>query len=92
MFSKQQSPGSQVPQRLRLADFPAPFQACCCPAWPAVKVIMPPTATRDHPVDLWLCRHHYRASEAALLEAGATVLVLSGAQARPAVTHVAPVA
>jgi hypothetical protein len=38
-----------------------------------VKVIMPPTADRAHPVDLWLCGHHYRASLAALLTAGANV-------------------
>jgi hypothetical protein len=34
---------------------------------------MPPTAARPHPVDLWLCGHHYRASLAALLTAGARV-------------------
>jgi len=49
-------------------------QSCCCPARPQVKVIMPPTATRPHPVDLWLCGHHYRASRAALAAAGATVV------------------
>jgi len=38
-----------------------------------VKVIMPPAAGRAHPVDLWLCGHHYRASVAALLASGATV-------------------
>lgn len=34
---------------------------------------MPPTANRPHPVDLWLCGHHYRASLGALLAAGAKV-------------------
>jgi hypothetical protein len=34
---------------------------------------MPPVPGRDHPVDLWLCGHHYRASSAALLLAGAQV-------------------
>jgi hypothetical protein len=34
---------------------------------------MPPAPGRDHPVDLWLCGHHYRASSAALLLADATV-------------------
>ena len=34
---------------------------------------MPPTADRAHPVDLWLCGHHYHASFAALLRAGANV-------------------
>jgi hypothetical protein len=34
---------------------------------------MPPTADRAHLADLWLCGHHYRASAAALLNAGARV-------------------
>jgi len=34
---------------------------------------MPPAAGRIRPVDLWLCGHHYRASQAALLLAGARV-------------------
>ena len=37
---------------------------------------MPATATRPHPVDLWLCGHHYRASHAALAEAGAAASTL----------------
>ena len=37
---------------------------------------MPATAARPHPVDLWLCGHHYRASQAALAEAGAAVQTL----------------
>lgn len=37
---------------------------------------MPATVTRPHPVDLWLCGHHYRASHAALAEAGAAVQTL----------------
>ncbi len=32
---------------------------------------MPPSPTRAHSVDLWLCGHHYRASLAALSAAGA---------------------
>lgn len=50
-----------------------PSRSCCCPARPVVKVIMPPVPGRDHPVDLYLCGHHYHASTAALLLAGATV-------------------
>jgi len=38
-----------------------------------VKVMMPPVPGRAHPVDLWLCGHHYRASLASLLAAGAIV-------------------
>jgi len=53
--------------------------------------MMPPTATRRHPVDLLLCGHHLRASEAALRAAGATVydsagaVVMLGLNGRPAV-------
>ncbi len=43
------------------------------------KVVMPPTATRPRPVDLWLCGHHYRASRAALESAGAQVYPLAAA-------------
>ena len=48
-------------------------RACCCPARPMVTVVMPPTASRPYPVDLLLCGHHYRVSQAALRAAGATV-------------------
>jgi len=74
MFRKDQHT-SEAPslQDLRFADPSVPSKACCCPARPAVKVIMPPTAGRARPVDLWLCGHHYRASLAALLSAGASV-------------------
>ncbi len=53
-------------------------RACCCPAKPAVIVVMPPTATRPHPTELLLCGHHYRVSRHALDLAGATVLDLLG--------------
>jgi len=45
----------------------------CCPARPVVAVVMPPVPGRPYPIDLLLCGHHYRASEIALLAAGATV-------------------
>ena len=48
-------------------------RACCCPARPVVTVVMPPTANRPHPVDLLLCGHHFRVSQAALQAAGAAV-------------------
>ena len=48
-------------------------RACCCPARPVVRVMMPATATRPEPVDLLLCGHHYRASQAGLRAAGASV-------------------
>jgi hypothetical protein len=49
-------------------------RACCCPARPAVVVLMPATPGRPHRTDLLLCRHHYRVSQKALTEAGALVL------------------
>lgn len=61
-----------------LGDPSVPMQACCCPASPMFKILMPPTVTRPHPVDLWLCGHHYRASRAALKSAGAQVYPLAG--------------
>lgn len=54
-------------------DPEVPSRSCCCPARPIVKIIMPSTPSRPRPVDLWLCDHHYRASQAALLLAGAVV-------------------
>ena len=50
-----------------------PDRACCCPARPVVTVIMPPAPGRPHPVDLLLCGHHFRVSQAALTTAGAAV-------------------
>jgi hypothetical protein len=60
-------------------------RACCCPARPVVRVMMPATACRPDPVDLLLCGHHYRVSRAALHASGAAVydetgaLIMSGA-------------
>jgi hypothetical protein len=51
----------------------AEYRACCCPARPVVRVIMPPTPGRPHAVDLLLCGHHYRNSRQILATAGATV-------------------
>lgn len=66
------------------ADSPAsyPDRACCCPARPLVKVVMPAGATRP-PVDLWLCGHHWRASRAALTSAGAVAYDLTPAETEP---------
>jgi hypothetical protein len=62
-----ESPGATAP-----AESPAsyPDRACCCPARPMVKVIMPATAARPA-TDLWLCGHHWRVSCKSLLAAGA---------------------
>ncbi len=48
-------------------------RACCCPARPVVRAVMPAGASRSEPVDLLLCGHHYRVGHAALLAAGAAV-------------------
>ena len=52
--------------------------ACCCPANPVVRVILPATATRPHRTELLLCGHHYRVSSQALAAANATVSELLG--------------
>src|SRR6516164_10857185 len=52
--------------------------ACCCPAKPVVVAVMPPAPGRDHPTDLLLCGHHYRASRQALATAGAVVYDATG--------------
>jgi hypothetical protein len=53
-------------------------RACCCPAQPVVRVVIPPTPRRPHSVDLLLCGHHYRVSRPALTAAGARVVSLPG--------------
>ena len=58
--------------------------ACCCPANPVVRVVMPATAARPHRTELLLCGHHYRVSRQALAAANATVTELLGsAGSRP---------
>jgi hypothetical protein len=51
-------------------------QACCCPAKPAVRVVMPPSPSRRHSTELFLCGHHFRLSRAALALARAVVYPL----------------
>ena len=46
-----------------------------------VRVIMPASAARPHPVDLLLCGHHYRVSHAAIEAARVTIEVLPGRSA-----------
>jgi hypothetical protein len=57
--------------------------ACCCPANPVVRVIMPATAARPHRTELLLCGHHYRVSCEALAVANATVTELLGPAGSP---------
>jgi hypothetical protein len=49
-------------------------RACCCPARPVVRVLIPPISARPHSVALLLCGHHYRASCVALAAAGAVII------------------
>jgi hypothetical protein len=53
-------------------DPSVPARACCCPARPMVKVMMPSAPGRPYPVDLLLCGHHYHVARPALAAAGAT--------------------
>jgi hypothetical protein len=69
--------GNPPPDSL-LPDAHREDRACCCPAQPVVQVMMPPTPSRPHSVDLLLCGHHYRVSRPALAAAGATVMHLPG--------------
>ena len=50
---------------------------------------MPATAARPHPVDLWLCGHHYRVAQKALAAAGAGVQIV-GHEASDWLATVAP--
>ncbi len=52
--------------------------SCCCSAGPAVIAIMPARTGREHPTELLLCMHHYRASREALDASQATVVSLAG--------------
>jgi len=60
-----------------------PGPACCCPANPVVRVIMPATAARPHRTELLLCGHHYRVSRQAPAAANAKVTELLGPAGRP---------
>lgn len=46
-------------------------RACCCPSRPVMRVLMPPTPERPHPVEFLLCGHHFRVSQWTLAAAGA---------------------
>jgi hypothetical protein len=59
------------------------LRACCCPAKPAVVAIMPPGPGRAAESELFLCRHHYVASERALASAAAAVFDSSGEPLTP---------
>jgi hypothetical protein len=74
------SPGSQAAgtapddQAARSGPHDLGDRACCCPARPVVRVLIPPASARPHSADLLLCGHHYRTSGAALAAAGAVIM------------------
>jgi hypothetical protein len=68
-----ESGGATPVLSLRSSPLSDEDRACCCPARPVVRVIMPPIPGRPHAVDLLLCGHHYRISRRVLATAGATV-------------------
>jgi hypothetical protein len=80
-------------EELGLLEPEVPSRACCCPAKPAVRAMMPPAQGRPHPVDLWLCAHHYLGARGALdtahatVEDLATVLAPTGPDAPPQRDH-----
>ncbi len=88
MFNRHEVHCAPAPDQLSFIDPSVPSRACCCPARPAVKVTMPPAAGRPRPVDLWLCGHHYRASSAALLLAGALVEDIDVPRGEPCASRV----
>jgi len=53
-------------------------RACCCPARPVIRVLMPATPSRPYRVDLLLCGHHYRLAQWALAAAGGVAQILPG--------------
>ena len=53
-------------------------RACCCSARPMVRVLMPPSASRRHSVELLLCGHHFRISQWRLAAAGAVARLMPG--------------
>jgi hypothetical protein len=63
----------EAPSLLDEAPSGSVSNACCCPARPAVRVVMPPGPARRHTTELLLCGHHYRVSKTALTKVGAIV-------------------
>jgi hypothetical protein len=72
------------------AEWPGPprlaERSCCCPAKPVVRVLIPPTPERRHPVDLLLCGHHYLACRGALAGANAVAIDETGSVLDPGPT------
>src|SRR6184192_3505651 len=53
-------------------------RACCCPAEPVVRVVLPPGPARAQTTDLLLCARHYRISRHAFIAAEAAICELPG--------------
>jgi len=92
MFSRHQAHETPAPEYFTFTDPAIPSRACCCPARPVVKVMMPPAPGRPRPVDLWLCGHHYHASFLALQMAGAVVEELDRPSGEPQASHASSIA
>jgi len=63
---------------------PLSGRACCCPARPVVRVLIPPGSARPHSAGLLLCGHHYVASRTALAAVRAVVIDETGTVLEPA--------
>jgi hypothetical protein len=50
--------------------------ACCCPAHPVVRVLMPAVQNRPYRVELLFCGHHFRRFQWELAVAGAIAFPL----------------
>jgi hypothetical protein len=90
---KKGTPGFGMAQDETLSGWPAwrADRACCCPAQPVIRAIIPPTPERRHSVDLLLCGHHYRVSRQALAAARARIENLPGKDAAAAAALLEPV-
>lgn len=62
--------GQLVTGQKRAAPLGVAARVCCCPARPAVAVVLPPTASRQDPGGLLPCGYLFRASQASLQTAG----------------------
>ena len=70
-----QTAGTYPDDQARWSNRPAlGDRACCCPARPVVRILIPPTVARPRSVDLLLCGHHFRTSCAARAAAGEMIV------------------
>ncbi|HET9173521.1 MAG TPA: hypothetical protein VFN97_29095 [Actinospica sp.] len=81
---------SQPPIESTIADAWRPLKplstkqpACCCPASPAVRVLIPFRCAEVEVAELLLCNHHYRQGVVPLKRIGAVVFDASGALIMP---------